>query len=68
MKDYDPELLQIHWEYKDGRLSEFVSQREIKDYQEMKKWLDELWRDNPPPDGAVFVVRTERHPQFIVTD
>ena len=58
------ELRQVHWQFKDGR-TEFVAQREISSNEEMSDFVKDCWRDHPPPQGAVFMVCTERSPHFV---
>lgn len=57
-------LVQLHWQFKDGK-TDCRAQREISSYAEMREWMDEAWRDFPPPEGAHFLAVLEESPLFV---
>jgi len=57
-------LIQLHWQYKDGTTN-MRAQRDIKDSQEMRKFVDEMWKSQPPPKGAVWMACNEKSEHFV---
>ena len=60
-------LIQMHHQYKDGRPTDFVAQREINGPDEHSAWMKELWETDPPPEGAMWMVCTEKSRHFLMT-
>jgi hypothetical protein len=65
-------LWQLHHQFKDGH-TEFVSQIELgedRNYNNdiTRRAIDEAWKNNPPPDGATFVIGNEEWENFVQID
>lgn len=58
-------LIQMHHEFRDGRKSKFVAQKDVDTPAEFRMWMHELWESNPPPEDAYFVAQTDGSPDFI---
>ena len=57
-------LYQVHWQYKDGS-TDIRAQKDIGSNDEMKAWIDELWKTQPPPEGAIYMICNERSKHFV---
>lgn len=63
-------VIQLHFQYKDGRPNEFRCQTEIETTSDLKDFLAEANSFNKLPEGAIWEVVEEGSPKFfeMVTD
>ena len=47
-------LVQMFWQWRDGKL-EMKAERVIASIDEMQAFVEDCWKEYPPPDGAMFL-------------
>lgn len=58
-------LYQLHWQFKDGK-TEFIEQSEIRSQVEMRVWENDVVKRHPLPEGAQWLVCTEKSRHFLM--
>lgn len=59
-------LIQMHHQYRNGH-RDFISQKEINNADEHRRWMKELWESDPPPKNAIWMACTKNSKHFIMT-
>ena len=58
-------LYQLHWQWIKNGKTDFRSQREINSTEEMKAFVKEMNKEQPPPESAIWLVCNEKSEYFV---
>ena len=57
-------LCQLHWQFPDR--TEMRAQKDIHGHPEMRAWFEDIKESHPLPEGAIWMVCTEKSKHFVL--